>query len=501
MPRLKNHVDVLLVFTYTFLVFLKRINLVVTDIGRHIKNGEYVFKDINVLYTNFYSFTEPNFTSINHHWFYGVIVYFLHNLGGFVLLSIFNGLIFALAVVFIYKTAKIYSNRYLACFSVFLAIPFFVNRTEVRPEILSFLFVSIFLYILSLYKNKLVDFKWVLTLIPIQLVWVNTHLFFILGIAICGAFLLDRFILKDFGQFKRIFILLLGLVLVSFINPFFIKGFLVPLNIFKEFGYMLAENQSIFFMQKRFGSLIYIYFEFILGLLLVALAVKYKYLKNALFLIFVFIGFAILAVKFNRAIPLFALGFIPLFSYVLYQFKALSVKNIKLYLPLFIAFFAILALVPTSFSPFYKRMFGVGLLSNQLDSYNFIVTNDIKGPFFNNYDIGSYFIYNFIDSTRPFVDNRPEAYSVDFFKQTYILMQQDEEVWEQKSQDYNINTIYFYRHDFTPWAQPFLLRRVQDPNWVPVYFDNYTIIFVKNTDNNAKLIEQYKIPTEAFAAR
>lgn len=58
--------------------------------------------------------------------------------------------------------------------------------------------------------------------------------------------------------------------------------------------------------------------------------------------------------------------------------------------------------------------------------------------------------------------------------------------------------IFFYRHDTTDWAQPFLLRRLDDPQWVPVYGDSFSLIFVKNTAENQNIIQNYKIPRDYF---
>ena len=99
---------------------------------------------------------------------------------------------------------------------------------------------------------------------------------------------------------------------------------------------------------------------------------------------------------------------------------------------------------------------------------------------------------------KVFVDNRPEAYSVKFFREVYIPMQEDEKVWEKVDDKYKFNVIYFYRHDITPWAQPFLIERVKDPKWIPVFVDDYTIIFVKNSIENKALIDKYEIPKEIF---
>jgi hypothetical protein len=141
---------------------------------------------------------------------------------------------------------------------------------------------------------------------------------------------------------------------------------------------------------------------------------------------------------------------------------------------------------------------GLGLAPNVNVSADFVRQNNIKGPIFNNYDIGGYLIYHFYPQERVFVDNRPEAYSVEFFEKTYIPMQEKEEVWQEKLEKYNFNTIFFYRRDATPWAQPFLIRRIEDPDWIPVYVDGYVLILVRNNEQNQDIINNHQLPREMF---
>ena len=75
------------------IIFSQQIDFSVIDLGRHLENGKIVWQNPQILFQNFYSYTEPNFPFINHHWLSGVIFYKLYTLGGFSLLSIFNILI------------------------------------------------------------------------------------------------------------------------------------------------------------------------------------------------------------------------------------------------------------------------------------------------------------------------------------------------------------------------------------------------------------------------
>jgi hypothetical protein len=131
-------------------------------------------------------------------------------------------------------------------------------------------------------------------------------------------------------------------------------------------------------------------------------------------------------------------------------------------------------------------------------SAEFFKREKISGPIFNNYDIGSYLIFYLFPEEKVFVDNRPEAYPTSFLKDVYIPIQESDDEFRDYSQRYNFNAIFFSHRDLTPWAQNFLLKRIDDPLWAPVFADNYTIIFLKRNELNKTLIEKYEIPKNFF---
>ena len=131
-------------------------------------------------------------------------------------------------------------------------------------------------------------------------------------------------------------------------------------------------------------------------------------------------------------------------------------------------------------------------------SIEFFKQEKISGPIFNNYDIGGFLIFHLFDKERVYVDNRPEAYPEEFFTEEYIPMQQNTEIWKEKNKEYGFNTIFFSHRDATPWGQQFLVEKIQDENWAPVFADSYSIIFLKRNTTNEEIIKKYEIPKENF---
>ncbi|MCG2687085.1 hypothetical protein L6278_03075 [Candidatus Parcubacteria bacterium] len=116
----------------------------------------------------------------------------------------------------------------------------------------------------------------------------------------------------------------------------------------------------------------------------------------------------------------------------------------------------------------HQSNFGIGLMSNNDLAAKFFKEQKIQGPILNNYDIGGYLIYYLYPEHKVFVDNRPEEYPSSFFKNVYVPLQENEQVWQQENEQYGFNVIFFYYRDMTPWAQQFLISRLNDSDWKPV---------------------------------
>ncbi len=522
-----------LLFLMLGLFFCQKIQFVTADLGRHIKNGEIFFREHKIPATNYYSFTEPEYPFINHHWGAGVVFYLIGKSFGFYGLSVFYTLILLIASGLMFRLACRLANFEWAYFFTVLTMPLLALRTEVRPEGFSYLFIAVLLNILFAVKDGKVSRKILWVLPVIELIWVNVHIFFIFGLFLTAVFCLDAWLTNLPREVRKQFLLVLVLSTATcFINPMGLKGFLEPFMIFRKYGYELVENQTVIFMCKRFpddpiyphfiGAFVVLVIGFILNL--------FKKRDKNLFLPFLVMVFSsAFGWKAIRGISLFGLLLIPFGAILFFQGVSSLKEKQRRFIEKGVLAIAVAVLVSgiiwknQYYSAYYQthpdmsipglykekgwflktlrnlpQLPGLKPMSNA--SAEFFRQNHLQGPIFNNYDIGSYLIFHLFPQEKVFVDNRPEAYSVEFFKNIYIRMQEDEGVWKNLSEKYHINVIYFYRHDLTPWAQPFLIRRVQDPGWVPVFVDLYTIILLKNTAQNAPLIQKYALPLSMFQA-
>jgi hypothetical protein len=514
--------------------FADPIRLVTADLGRHLKNGELILAgQAKVLTSNFYSYTYPDYPFINHHWATGVLFYLVYKGLGFNGLSyVYVGLLLCGFYVYFRLAERLSSFSFAFFFSV-LALPLISDRLEIRPEGITTLLTGLYLYFLFMHRSGKLSFKRLLWALPLfQIVWVNTHILFFIGGFLVFAFLIDAWLgRQDKIHTRQLLIVTALTAAVCLINPAGVKGALVPLTIFKEYGYRLAENQTVFFMQKRFGhDPKYLYFEILSVLSFIGLffySLRHKVRQN-ISVICVWLFFLVLGMKTVRSMASFAFVFIPLAS--LFAYESLGgfsrpVRKVIGGVLLTIALITVgngLVSSRSFFSParhlesFIQLNGGrpedvnvayllkhpqvmTGLVPGINDSADFVKRAGIQGPMFNNYDIGGYLIFHLYPQIKVFVDNRPEVYSVSFFKDDYIPMQENNDAWQRMDEKYGFNVIYFYRHDLTPWGQNFLVNRIRDPQWAPVYVDLFTIIFLKRNAQNKPVIDAYELPQSMFA--
>jgi len=109
--------------------------------------------------------------------------------------------------------------------------------------------MALFFWILWHWQKKKISDKWLFILPVLGIFWVNTHIYFIFGPALIGLFLVDGLIRKK-KILNKLGLILILTSLASLINPFFIKAILEPFNIFKEYGYRIVENQSVWFLDR-----------------------------------------------------------------------------------------------------------------------------------------------------------------------------------------------------------------------------------------------------------
>jgi len=493
-----------------FLLFLyglflgHKINLVTADLGRHIRNGEFVFRDLGSLTTNFYSYTQPEYLVINHHWGTGIIFYLIWKIFGFSGLSFFYLFLSLLTFLIFYQLAKKEAGFVSASLAALLVTPLLAERTEIRPEGFSYFLAGIFFWLLSKHKEKKLSVHWLFILPFLEIFWVNLHIYFFLGPFLICLFLINEVLSRSPAKILcQLAIVLVLIFLATIFNPFGLKGSLAPLTIFKNYGYRLIENQPVWFIEKLVRNPNFLIFKIVFSITALSFFFSITKRKNRFINFCFFSIFGAMAWLSIRNFSLFGFFVLPVLAEnfnIFFQKKLEDYHNLLVIfspiLTVSVFLLAVILKIPSYFP--YWHYFGLGLEPKNSLPADFFLENKIQGPIFNNYDIGGYLIFHLFPQYRVFVDNRPEAYSADFFQKIYIPMQENENEWQKQDKIYNFNAIFFSQNDATPWGQNFLISRINDPLWAPVFVDQYTIIFLKRNNQNQKIIEKFEIPKEFF---
>ena len=502
---IKLGIFVLLLAWLGFLM-AEKIDLTTADLGRHLKNGEIITSDGlklgeagTVLSSNFYSYTNQDFPFVNHHWASGVVLFWLYKLAGFSGLSVsyifLSALIFSLA----FYLAVRESNFTVAAMFSFLLIPLMAERREIRPEIFSYLFAVLFFLLLRLWSKKEISTQWLLLLPILMICWINLHIYFFLGFFLIAVFLAaeiggvvfsrltDEAFKEKVQKIKWLFVFLLLSLAGSLLNPFGWKGTIHPFNVYKNYGYTVAEEKSVWFVEN-YGLVNSNYLLIKVALVLIILSYVVLFAVNRKK---ISIPYLLAAVFFC------AIGWIQIRNFTIFGFFALPILAVNfqnIFTPnrtdnapakenglaamyIFIFIFAIFA--NYQFTAMHQDNRGIGLLPGNEAAAEFLKSEGITGPIFNNYDIGGYLIWNLPQNEKVFVDNRPEVYPNTFFSDVYKPMQEDPAVFEKVDREYNFNAVVFTRADITPWGMNFLKMIKENPEWAKVFEDNFAIIYVK----------------------
>jgi len=451
------------------------------DIGRHITVGRIIWETGVIPQTNLFSYTAPDFPFVNHHWLGGVALYLGERAFGLGGLILFKALLVASA--FGLALAAAWRPRLaLPAVTFGLASMFtLAERTDVRPEVLSFLFLGWFLFVL--YRKPHSRLVW--TLPFIQLLWVNTHIYFFMGPLVVVAWWIGEYFRSGrsalLGRRHWLFVALT--IGATLLNPEGIHGALYPLTIWSNYGYSIVENKSLFFLRAyHYPPMTSVALGITIVLCAASFVINRRHLRRNVDGALLFVATAAFALVMIRNFPLLALVALPV-----------TLRNLdeagwrfgpRSWLAGSVLVMALLG-VSIATNQIYDqagimgRRFGLIVPAGHQEPVDFFRANHLEGPIFNNFDIGSFLIWK-LPEERVFIDGRPEAYPADFIQNTYIKMQEDPAVWARESERYGINTVFWNYQDITPWSQAFVARITQDPQWRTVYRANGIMILVKN---------------------
>jgi len=491
------------------------IDLTGGDLGRYLKNGELFFHSGLIPSTNLFAYTTPEYPFVNHSWGCGVIFFLVERGAGFPGLSMFFIAVSVTTLGLFMNLAARYGGFAWTALLTVIVMPILITRYEIRPEMFSYLLSGCFLHLLWDFREGRRARGWLYLLPVLQLFWVNLHIYFFLGILMVGVFLLDALI--DFArassphkqlfwnQCRTLTAVLLATLTASCVNPAGVRGALYPLFIFQGYEFPVIENYSVSgILNAGFQFLPLTYFSIILGLLTLSWLGVFVSDRSRFavgrFLLALF--FTALACWTIRNMAMFAFMALPLTAANLAT--ALRGRTLRWFdsgAGIAVAATTV-ALLLVLINPLYffgggRGAVGIGLNENNLRALAFMQQESLRGPIFNNFDVGGYLIYGLYPRERVYVDNRPEAYPATFFAEDYMPLLENEAKWHEAMTVHRFNAIVINTSDRSAAAEQFIVRRVLDADWAPVFFESNILILVRRFGVNQSLVNRYELPRGA----
>ena len=424
------------------------------DLGRHLKLGEIITQTKTVPKTNLFSYTYSNFPFINHHWFSEVIFFISQKWLGLNSLIFLKACVIGLAIII----AAVASGSIWSIAVAFIISPLILERADIRPEIFGFLAFSLLLWELK----KVQKTKRISVYLPIIfLFWINIHISFIFGLFLLGIL----FLIAE--KSKKNILVCVFCFGVLFINPNGVRGVLEPLAIFNNYGYSIAENQTMFFLSSVMHDVFIRYYFLCLPFIFVALCILFLRKKYTEF--FILITFSGLALYQVRHLPFFVIAAIAIIPTAIIELRIKIKYSVRLLLSLGMMYLFIAGIILFGSNIFFEtfdinKTLGIGY------------ENKREGNIFNNFDIGSYLSYQLFPAIKVFVDGRPEAYPASFFQNGYIPLETDQNKQDLFFNKYNIHTVVISHTDQTPWGNVFLSRILQNKQWKMIFVDPVFIV-------------------------
>jgi tetratricopeptide (TPR) repeat protein len=488
------------------------------DLGWQLATGRWVVQHRDIFSTDVFSYA-----AFGQPWIYpafsGVLFYLCYLAGGYSLLCWLGAITCAGSIALLLRR-----NSILQCGLAVIAVPLIANRTQPRAEMFTTILFAAFLAILWKHYRAGRAPLWLLPILMVA--WVNLHLGFSSGLALCAGYVLllafDSFIppLKSGAneKLRRAWPWLTATLFATLVNPW---GYLIYSALLRQqraqalHSAWLVEWQDV---PLSWASVHQAFdlsdpqsaFWWLLAAVVIAIgaAAWQKRFGASLFLI----GATFFALRHVRLQALFACVVVVVAGTLIHESipKKESSPAQRTRLPLYLTTGFTACLIALAFvrsvdlisSRYYMRttqpaVFGTGLsFWYPQHAIEFLRREKLPANIFNTYSLGGYLTWQLFPDYRDYIDGRAIPFGPELFFRAYELSVQppDSPTWQQEASARNINTIIIPLARYSglnlfPQLQTFCHSKL----WRPVYLDEASAIFLRNTNENASLLNRLQI--------
>jgi len=516
-----------------------------SDFGTHLAIGREIVQNRHIPTKELWNYPSLGMDNgSGGEWGFEAVLYLVYSVAGqygvsFMIWAIVFGIFWLLYEA----TALRGGNPLLTVLAIFAFSGFLRIRIQPRPEIFTYLFIALTIYLLSEYyfgrrKRAIYLFP------PLILVWANSHPTYLMAFGLCGAFFIDALARAAWHKELRwaklrqwivppLLTGFLGLILCG-LNPHGYGWLLAPLHMISRGQGTASSNilLSISELTPVVGTGFYVYYKAAIAFALVSLVLgtigRRVYLLDILLFAIAFKG----AWGSARAVSMMGLFLSPGASIQLTGFVETaygwfdarkmaqpkqSVKGKKrksreggqehAAVPepksrLNWRQAATLAVVACTLAGFggitlafsmTQLEYGVGITEHKFSfkAAEFLRRYPVPGKMFNFFDIGGFLDWQLYPQALTFIDGRTYNHTV-FAEHQMVTAAAPE--WDKVLRKYGVTYIVIKSMDSSGMILPLVPALANDPGWSLVFSDGLFLIFVRNTPELQGYVRRHQIP-------
>lgn len=462
------------------------------DFWWHLRTGQYILETRSIPHTDMFSTVKFGSEWVTHEWLSEVLMYWIYHVANYAGLIAFFAAIIATSFWITYRRCELRApNPYVGGLASIIGASATLPTWGVRPQMFSMLFAAVFLWVFDEYaQNKKSRLIW--WLVPAMIVWVNMHAGFpvglvlilltIIGIALDG-YALEKFSIDQIWQRTRqLIILWLVAVAAVCVNPNGFRMYSYPFETLRSSSMMqyIQEWRPPDFQDPMFLGLIVL----ILATLCVLALSEKRALPSELLIL---CATAAATLRSSRNVPFFALVATPILAghlwtrlarYTAAEHSPLSNKPSaganKISIALSILLLVVAPIIAASLrlrnSTIIQPM--VEAREFPMAAAEFINSNNITQPIYNEYHWGGYLIWKLYPRYRVFIDGRADVYGDQVIEQ-FFKIHDGEGDWRRLLDHYGVHSVVVAPNT----AIATLLREEKD--WQKVFEDPDSVIFTR----------------------
>ncbi len=474
------------------------------DTWYHLAAGRLMFATGTWLRTNTFSSTAPDYPWIDLHWIFQLLLYGVWKAAGVNGVVLGAAALMATTTLVLYALARRFVPPTTAAFLLAVALVISSPRFVPRPELLSFLYFAAYLTLLEGYPRNGRAIFW---LVPLQILWVNTQGIFAVGVALVGCYWLGATLAflplprgwreasgLDPAAWRRLTIVLVLLTLACLVNPWGVRGALLPFELLPRVtgNSLFSSRIGEFRPPLKSGYAPILVSTWIALLAAAGVAFVLNVRRWHLGRLLATLAFGYLSTQSLRNMALF--GWIAVLAIAANVGPWIARRHEPAWLRRGLAggaLTAILLLVGAvatnqfSRAMGIEREFGLGVSRVRFpsDAVAFIERVGIGGRAFNCLAMGGYLTW-----TRPndpvFIDGRLETFPESVFRRYFGVMDRPE-LWPRNIGPYALDYALIYHG----WSNrlPLVDYLAEGHGWTMVYYDEIASIFIPDDDAHREM--------------